>query len=167
MIVFTRCGIGLGTASIQSTIIDMNTTNAAQADQMSNGGTSLSDASKKFVPNRHVNKLNFVCIGTTSDPYFQCAIEQYQNLLDASGQNGQVFVIHNESDAIKSIRNTTNAEAITIGPPTSEQWRNEHMSNAIETMCDTNYKPFKAMLDCGDYHQLKAPVLIWPSPAVS
>lgn len=146
----------------------------------------LNAMANKYSPNRNISKLSFMCIGTTFEPYFQSAIEVYQQFLDVSGQHGQLFVAHDESDAHKSNHNgeqsnganngdigdnggatNTNGNGVAGVTPTSAQWKSETIPHLVGTMCEANYKPFEATLNCGDYHSLKATsILIWPSPMV-
>lgn len=135
--------------------------NATKADSL-NGSLSphqlLNDMSKRYLPNRNLNKLNFVGIGTTTDSYFEASIEIYQQFLDVSGQSGQIFVAHNESDA--------SIDQSSTGLPTLKQWKNRLLPKMIEAMCEANYKPFEAVLHCGEFYQLDAPILIWPNSLV-
>lgn len=185
VIAFTRCGIGLGATSLQTTIVNMNLENVANSDAAQNGsGTHqlLNAMANKYAPNRNISKLSFVCIGTTAEPYFQAAIEVYQQFLDVSRQNGQLFVAHDEADAYKGGYNGghsngdsgdnggsagANGNGVAGAPPASAHWKGEIMAQLVATMCEANYKPFEAMLNCGDYHRLQATsILVWPSPMV-
>lgn len=125
--------------------------------------------SDSSIPFSGLSKLNFICIGSTTEPYFQTAIELYQQFLDLSGQNGQLFIAHTDSESNKIPKNTYNgdraASAVTI--PTTLQWQNEIVPHLIEELCELNYKPFEAVLNCGEYHKLDAPIIIWPTPMVS
>lgn len=134
--------------------------NATKTDSL-NGSSShelLNDMSKRYLPNRNLTKLSFIGIGTTADSYFEAAIEIYQQFLDVSGQSGQIFVAHNESDTRIDQNNTA--------LPTLSQWKKKLLPKTIEAMCEANYKPFEAMLHCGEFHQLDAPILIWPNSLV-
>lgn len=186
VIAFTRCGIGLGATSLQTTIVNMNLENVANNDAAQNvSGTHqlLNAMANKYAPNRNISKLSFVCIGTTAEPYFQRAIEVYQQFLEVSRQNGQLFVAHDEADAYKGGYNGghssngdsgdnggsagANGNGVAGATPTLAQWKGEIVPQLVATMCEANYKPFEAMLNCGDYHRLQATsILIWPSPMV-
>lgn len=81
-----------------------------------------------------------------------------------SGQKGQLFVAHIEPETSK-IKNTYNGEATAVFP-TTKQWKREIITRLIVDMCETNYKPFEAILNCGEYYKLESPITIWPAPIV-
>lgn len=122
-----------------------------------------SDSSTPF---SGLSKLNFICIGSTAESYFQTAIELYQQFLDLSGQKGQLFIAHCEAEANKVNKNTySNGDRASI--PTASQWQTEIIPHLIEEMSELNYKPFEAVLNGGEYHKLESPIIIWPAPVVS
>lgn len=172
VVVFTHCGIGLGTTSLQNTIINLKAKNASKKATTSNSSSStspqflLNDLTNENSPYKNLNKLSLICIGSTSDPYFQYAIDLYQQFLEISKQNGQLFIAHTESDNTKLMRSTYNGNDANASL-TSLQWKNEIIPNLINNMCEVNYKPFEAILNCGEYHKLESPILIWPNPMVS
>lgn len=178
MVVFTHCGVGLGKTSVQNTIANLTVKNATKAAAAaaiaSTSATSVLSMAPQFLLNETpsdssapfsgLSKLNFICIGSTSDSYFQTAIELYQQFLDVSGQKGELFVAHIESESNKYLKNAYNGDRITF--PTTSQWQNEIMPLIIEEFCEINYKPFEATLNCGEYHKLESPIIIWPTPLV-
>lgn len=175
MVVFTHCGVGLGKTSVQNAIINLTVKNATKAAAAiaSTSSTNMLSMAPQFLLNETpsdsstpfsgLNKLNFICIGSTFDPYFQTAIDLYQQFLDVSGQKGELFVAHIEPESNKYTKNVYNG----ITFPTALQWQNEIMPHLIEEFCEINYKPFEAMLNCGEYHKLESPIIIWPTPMAS
>lgn len=171
---FTNCGVGLGKTSVQSSITNLVAQNATKAANASTSTSNMLSMTPQFLlndtpsdsssPFSGLTKLNFICIGSTTESYFQAAIELYQQFLDLSGQNGQLFIAHRETDTNK-IKNGYNGDKISI--PTTAQWQNDIMPQLIENMSDVNYKPFEAVLNCGEYHKLESPIIIWPTPMVS
>lgn len=168
---FTHCGVGLGATSLQNTISTLITQNASKVPSSSSSSNMLKPqfllnetSSENWIPFSGLSKLSFICLGSTAEPYFQTAIELYQQLLDVSGQKGQLFVAHIESESSKVIKSTYNGDAMVF--PTTNQWKNEIITRLIDDMCETNYKPFEAILNCGEYHKLESPIIIWPSPMV-
>lgn len=172
---FTNCGVGLGKTSIQSSITNLAAQNATKAANASTSTSNTLSMTPQFLlndtpsdcssPFSGLTKLNFICIGSTTESYFQAAIEQYQQFLDLSCQNGQLFIAHCESEPNKVMKNGYNGDKTSI--PTTVQWQNEIMPHLIENMSDVNYKPFEAVLNCGEYHKLESPIIIWPTPKVS
>lgn len=173
--VFTQCGVGLGSTSLENTITSLTAQNASKAASASSSSPSsvlsinpqflLNETSTDtWIPISNLSKLSFICLGSTAEPYFQNAVELYQQFLDQSGQKGQLFIAHIETDAKKLIKSEYNGDAVF---PTTTQWKNEIINHLIEEMCENNYKPFEAVLNCGEYHRLESPVIIWPTPMVS
>ncbi|XP_055325567.1 integrator complex subunit 14-like [Sitodiplosis mosellana] len=168
IVAFTHCGVGLGTTSLHSTISTLIAQNASKAAPTSSTNMPKPQflqnetSSESWIPFSGLSKLSFICLGSTAEPYFQTAIELYQQLLDVSGQKGQLFVAHVESEASKVIKSTYNGDAAAF--PTTSQWKNEIITRLIDEMCEINYKPFEAILNCGEYHKLESPIVIWPSP---
>lgn len=170
---FTRCGIGLGSTSLQNTITSITAQNASKAASTASSSNSLSinpqyllneTSSDDWIPFSNLSKLSFMCLGSTAEPYFLSATELYQQFLNESGQKGQLFIAHTETDASKITKNIKNGEGAF---PITKEWKNEIINHLIEEMCEINYKPFEAVLNCGEYHRLESPVLIWPTPMVS
>lgn len=169
--VFTHCGVGLGVTSLQSTITNLTAQNASKASSTPSSSNMLStnpqfllnDVSRdSWIPFSSLSKLSFICLGSTVEPYFQHAIELYQQLLDVTGQKGQLFIAHIESE--NGGKSTYNGDAVTY--PTITQWKSEIITHLIEELCEANYKPFEATLNGGEYHKLDSPVIIWPAPTV-
>lgn len=168
VLVFTHCGIGLGKTSLQTTIFNLKARAALKSASTSKASTPvppqflLNDTTNQsWIPFSNLSKLSFICLGSINDTYFQSAIEMYQQFLDISGQSGELFIAHTESD--KTNKNILNGDCI----PTPLQWKSELIPKLIESMCDVNYKPFEAILNTGSYHKLESSVLIWPTPLVS
>lgn len=170
VVVFTHCGVGLGKTSVQNTITNLTVKNATKAAAAiaSTSSTNMLSMAPQFLLNETpsdssapfsgLSKLNFICIGSSYESYFQTAVELYQQFLDVSGQKGELFVAHIEPETNKRPKNAF---------PTTPQWQNEIMPHLIEEFCEINYKPFEAILNCGEYHKLESPIIIWPTPMVS
>lgn len=177
--VFTRCGLGLGKTSLQDTISNLTVQKASKAAAAAAAASTSSSnmltmapqfllnetPSDSWIPFSSLSKLSFICIGSTTELYFQSATEIYQQFLDVSGQKGQLFLAHIESETNEINKNAHNGDAVSL--PTTSQWHSEIMTHLIEEMCEANYKPFEAVLNCGEYHKLESPILIWPTPMVS
>lgn len=180
--------MGLGKTSVQNAIANWtvkNATKAAAAAAMaSTSSTNMLSMVPQFLLNETpsdnltpfsgLSKLNFICLGSTCDPYFQSAIELYQQLLDVSGQKGELFVAHIETDANKYPKNEQNGGENGGGGggdrlafPSLSQWQNEILPHLIDDFCEVNYKPFEAILNCGEYHKLESPIILWPTPLVN
>lgn len=173
IIAFTRCGVGLGSTSLQNTITNLTAQNASKAVAAASSSVLsinpqflLNDTSNdSWIPISNLSKLSFVCLGSTADSYFQNSLELYQQFLDMSGQKGQLFIAHIESEANKVNKHTyNNGDGITL--PTAAQWKNDIIPHTVEEVCEINYKPFEAVLNCGEYHKLESSITIWPSPMV-
>lgn len=173
MVVFTDCGIGLGTSSLpglikslegksrseklsaaQATFLNISPQKAARTDD---------STEQDWIPFSDASKLSFVCIGHAQDSYYEHAIKLYQQLLDTSGQKGQLFT---SADANGKKENNPSADSTLERFPTPNQWRNEVLPKMVEKLCEANYKTFEAELNCGGFHKLKSPIIIWPAPMV-
>lgn len=119
-----------------------------------------------WIPFAGLNKIAFICLGSTTDSYFQYAIELYQQFLDVSGQKGQLFIAHTESETSRIIKSTYSGNGIVL-IPTKAQWQREIVPRLIEELAEANYKTFEAILKCGDHTKLESPIIIWPAPLVS
>ena len=66
----------------------------------------------------------------------------YQQLLDVSKQNGQLFIpkLHEKSSMERGVQ------------------------KMFKHMCEVNYKPFEGILNCGSYFKLESPIYLWPEP---
>lgn len=72
----------------------------------------------------------------------------YQNMLDFSGQSGQIYTAK-----------------VPNGSSDEDHFLTRQMVNEmINRVCETNYKQFEAVLNCGNYFKLESPIIIWPSP---
>lgn len=138
VLVFTDCGIGLGPSSIRHAIATLrrNEPTASPVPAASSMNALFTCASK----------LSFVCIGQPEeDAYFRVAVGLYQELLDVSGQHGELFM---------PMGNVVGDKRVDV------------MRDIITRMCETNYKPFEAVLKCGGYAKLECAVSLWPKPMV-
>lgn len=110
------------------------------------------------MPFSYTSKLSFICLGSTEDKYFQTAIKLYQELLDASGQKGFLFIPKRKSDVefVKKEEKPTNTSPL----------HTQSINDLIVKMCEMNYKQFEAVLKCGGYFKLESPIYIWPPPLV-
>lgn len=116
-------------------------------------------ANLSWIPFSNSSKLSFICLGHTSDSYFRDALKLYQEFLDVSGQNGELFVLNiaDNSDGIRNQRDETN----------TSQYLFDSVKMIVDKMCEANYTPFEAVLKCGGYFRLESPIMIWPTPLVS
>lgn len=152
VLVFSDLGIGFGPSSVRSLIESL---------EKDTGGDAASSVVSQCLPFSKSSKLSFVCLGNPDESYYQCAVRMYQQLLDTSGQMGQLFLAPKrkgsvddgkESKADLDVSVTTDAESV------------QHM---IAALCEVNYKQFEATLKCGGFGKLEAAISIWPSPLVS
>lgn len=148
VLVFTDCGIGFGTTSLKTTIANLKLLKLKKE--------SLDTA---CLPFSYSSKLSFVCLGTLNDSYYQHAIKLYQELLDVSNQKGALFLPKKRDDN-DFIKKEDNSE------PSVSDIQGKIVSEMIIQMCETNYKPFEAVLKCGGYAKLESPIIIWPPPLV-
>lgn len=149
-IVFTDCGIGIGNTSLKSTIATI------KQNQSKPETKELS-----CLPFSFSSKLSFVCLGSTTDSYFKSAIALYQQLLDVSGQRGCLFVPKRSDklDFVKKEAQDTGASTVAM--------QTHILTELIGQLCETNYKPFEAVLKCGGNPKLESHIVIWPPPLVS
>lgn len=157
VLVFTDCGIGLGPTSIRATIDAFR-----NSGNRPSGDATTAAPPVMCLPFTFASKLSFVCIGLPGDAYFREAITLYQELLDVSGQNGELFTPEFQNDApLDSMRKPVKRETATacLGG-----W--EITRKLVSSMCETNYKPFEAILKCGGYSKLSCEVNVWPQPTV-
>lgn len=138
VIVFTDCGIGFGQTSIRTTIASLRS------------GKSDAIQTSMCLPFTFNSKLSFVCIAQPEEAYVRQAISLYQELLDVSGQNGELFV---------SKPSQGKEKPMILG--------DEMIRDLVNRLCEANYKPFSAVLKCGAYAKLECGVSIWPKPMVS
>lgn len=150
VLVFTDCGIGIGNTSLKSTIATI------KQHQSKPETKELS-----CLPFSFSSKLSFICLGSTADSYFKMAIALYQQLLDVSGQRGCLFV-PKRIDELDFVQTEAQDAAATM-----VAMQNQIMSELIGQVCETNYKPFEAVLKCGGNPKLESHIIIWPPPLVS
>lgn len=149
VLVFTDCGIGMGAESLRSAIATLGQRrSSAHADGQS---------SNMCLPFTFASKLSFLCLGEPADPVFCNALCLYRELLNVSGQLGELFVPAAAANASKAeVKDSATATALNASS----------MHDLVMRMCDTNYKPFEATLKCGGYARLECSVNIWPPPTV-
>ncbi|XP_055917120.1 integrator complex subunit 14 [Eupeodes corollae] len=146
VVVFTDCGIGFGSKSLPATIGALSA-NQSQNQTMFPWLNGLSST-----------KLNFICMGLTSDYYFSKAITIYQRFLDVSGLKGVLFQPKSNEQLVgDDTRNSTIRK--------SELGRTV-MYEMVERLCESSYKPFETVLKCGGYFRMECPILIWPPPTL-
>lgn len=176
VLVFTHCGIGLGPTSVPQLIEDLkakamlsakSTPNqATSSPQKSIAADSLSNCD--WIPFSNSSKLSFICLGHTTDTYFQQALKMYQEFVDVSAQHGQLFVAASDAnDSTKKLHKNVFGGDASAQLPTIAQWKSDIVPQLIDKMCEINYKRFEAVLKCGGYHRLEAAIIIWPPPKVS
>lgn len=139
--------------TVQPNFLNISPQKAARAEDSSE---------HDWIPFSDLSKLSFVCIGHHSDYYYVQAVKLYQQLLDVSGQKGQLFT----SIDTNSKKENGSADITSDKSPSPNQWRNEIIQKIIDKLCDANYKSFEAELNCGGYNKLNAPIIIWPAPMV-
>lgn len=152
VLVFTHCGLGLGSTSLPATIRKLKLRGSNPVKNSPSAMDEDTTSNENWIPFVSSCKLNFICIGSPLDTYFQQAIKVYQEFLDVSGQKGQLYITkpENDSDSL----------------PTSAQWKYEIIQSLVNRLCEHNFKPFEATLKCGGYQRLEGPIIIWPSPMV-
>lgn len=155
VIAITDCGIGLGVTSLKNTILNIQ---MAKTKQQTGQPTE-----PPILPFAYPSKLNMLCLGNLTDIYFKKAYAMYQQLLDVSGQKGQLFlpkpVEEKKEDGDKPDFNSPE-------PTTSSgtMFSRHALNDMVDEMCDSNYKQFEAILKCGSYYKLECPIMIWPPP---
>jgi Integrator complex subunit 14 len=82
------------------------------------------------------------------------ALKLHQQLIDITGQKGQVF-----APKIPELGDT-DEEA----DPDTFHLDKAAAAELFDRLCETNYKPFEALLKCGAYFKLESPINIWPPP---
>ncbi|XP_053662332.1 integrator complex subunit 14 [Anopheles marshallii] len=181
IIFITDCGVGMGPSSLKNTIINLQTYKAACASAAAAAATT--DGSKAMVTvgsnsaaipppgeNQWVgfsypSKLSFMCLGSLStDSAFRCGTKLYMQLLEVSGQKGQLFIPRMK---IKHEESAGDDASPITGDDGEDIVRQLTRTSALEcfgTMCDINYRQFEATLRCGGYFRLEEPVTVWPAP---
>ncbi|XP_059614765.1 integrator complex subunit 14 [Phlebotomus argentipes] len=154
ILVFTDCGLGFGSTSIDNVIQRIVTT-------------------KQPLPFASPSKLNFICLGNTLDTQFLDATKVYQKMLDISGQKGQLFI----PKAIENVEfvkikkedkygssSSKEDDVVKVEIPIAPGLTRQSVREMTERVCEMNYRQFDAILNCGSYFKLECPVLIWPPP---
>uniref|UniRef100_A0A1A9W427 Integrator complex subunit 14 n=1 Tax=Glossina brevipalpis TaxID=37001 RepID=A0A1A9W427_9MUSC len=149
VVVFSDCGLGFGKSSIRTFLQNYI-------------GKEL-DAEFNWLKPLRIVKWNFICLGIQSDSYFTRAVGIYQKLLDYTGIKGQLLMPRPIKDTDTNDNNSNELPKNTMPTHKSELGRTA-MFEMVEKLCETNYKPFEAVLKCGGYFRLECPILIWPSP---
>uniref|UniRef100_A0A240PLP3 Integrator complex subunit 14 n=1 Tax=Anopheles christyi TaxID=43041 RepID=A0A240PLP3_9DIPT len=187
IIFITDCGVGMGPSSLKNTIINIQTykaacvaaaaaataaaaTDGAKVAAAAIGGTNSAavpqPSENQWVGFSYPSKLSFMCLGSlATDSAFRCGTKLYQQLLDVSGQKGQLFIPrmkmkHEESAGDGEASPNTGDD----GEDTLRQLTRASSLEVFETMCDTNYRQFEATLRCGGYFRLEDPITVWPAP---
>lgn len=99
----------------------------------------------------------------------------YQQLLDISGQKGQLFIPncldhHNSHDRKKSENgNDSSASGSNDGAllHNGKKLSERIVKKLFKSMAEINFKPFEATLNCGSYFKLESNIAIWPQPLVN
>ncbi|XP_055839546.1 integrator complex subunit 14-like [Episyrphus balteatus] len=143
VVVFTDCGLGFGSKSLMATICGL-TTNPTQFDWL-HGLSST--------------KLNFICMGISSEYYFSKAVSIYQKFIDVSGLKGVLFQPKQNDQSIQEDSRNVSIRKSELGRTV--------MHEIIELFCESSYKPFETILKCGGYFRMESPILIWPPPTLS
>lgn len=153
VLTITDCGIGLGSTSLKNTIANI------QTSKLHHGPAT----EVPILPFSYPSKLNFLCLGNLSDSYFKKAYALYQQLLDVSGQKGQLYLpkpVDDKKD--ESDKNETGFQESATSSVT--MFSRHALNDMVDEMCDMNYKQFEAVLKCGSYYKLECPIMIWPPP---
>uniref|UniRef100_A0A1Y9HAP9 Integrator complex subunit 14 n=1 Tax=Anopheles farauti TaxID=69004 RepID=A0A1Y9HAP9_9DIPT len=188
IIFITDCGVGMGPSSLKNTIINIQTYKAAcvTAAAAAAAAATVSEASKtsgasggssaatvpqpsdnQWVGFSYPSKLSFMCLGSlATDSAFRCGTKLYQQLLDVSGQKGQLFIPRMKMKHEEAAGDEASSPASTgdDGEDILRQLTRTSSLEAFETMCDTNYRQFEATLRCGGYFRLEDPITVWPAP---
>uniref|UniRef100_A0A240PK97 Integrator complex subunit 14 n=1 Tax=Anopheles epiroticus TaxID=199890 RepID=A0A240PK97_9DIPT len=187
IIFITDCGVGLGPSSLKNTIINIQTYKAAcvaaaaaataaaatdgskLAAAVIGGGVSSASipqpSENQWVGFSYPSKLSFMCLGSlATDSAFRCGTKLYQQLLDVSGQKGQLFIPRMKMKHEESAGDEASAITGDDGEDMLRQLTRTSALEAFETMCDINYRQFEATLRCGGYFRLEDPITVWPAP---
>ncbi|KAG5677460.1 hypothetical protein PVAND_007218 [Polypedilum vanderplanki] len=134
IIIVTDAGIGFGKNSLKSLILN-------GGSSTSTNGVNAQDPNPLPLP--FPSKISIMCIGNDDDIGFKYGINLYQQLLDINKQKGQLFVPKLSENKI------LNERAVV---------------KMFKQMCETNYKPFEAVLNMGSYFKFESPVFLFPEP---
>ncbi|EAT33192.1 AAEL014546-PA [Aedes aegypti] len=161
IIFITDCGVGLGPSSLKNTIINLQNYKAQNSGNSSGGAgagpVKVPLSENQWVGFSYPSKLTFMCLGNLADTAFKFGSKLYQQLLDVSGQNGQVFIPKLKNLSIEDPIGDDNDEF-------SKQLNRKCVQELFENMCEQNYKQFEATLRCGGYFRLEGAIIIWPAP---
>ncbi|XP_052861726.1 integrator complex subunit 14 [Anopheles cruzii] len=190
LICITDCGVGMGPSSLKNTIINIQNWKAQSlpaggvdtngTTDSGKGGTAPQPPDNLWIGFAYPCKLSFMCLGSlATDSAFRYGTKLYQQLLDVSGQRGQLFLPrlkHDESLDESALGDATSEQA-PVGcddaAGTSHQQQHQQQRQIMtrtsvvemfEAMCDTNYRTFDATLRCGGYFRLEGPIVVWPAP---
>lgn len=153
IIFLTDCGVGMGPSSLKNTVINLQNFKA----QSSSSGVKVPLSENQWVGFSYPSKLTFVGLGNPADTAFKFGTKLYQQLLDVSGQNGQVFIPKLKSLSIE--------DPIDDGDELGCRYlTRKSVQELVENMCEQNYKQFEATLRCGGYFRLDGGITIWPAP---
>uniref|UniRef100_A0A1I8JUV4 Integrator complex subunit 14 n=1 Tax=Anopheles funestus TaxID=62324 RepID=A0A1I8JUV4_ANOFN len=181
IIFITDCGVGMGPSSLKNTIINIQTYKAtcaaAAAAAATTDGTKTTvtvgsnsaaippPGENQWVGFSYPSKLSFMCLGSLStDSAFRCGTKLYMQLLEVSGQKGQLFIPRMK---MKHEESGGDEPSPTTGEDGEDFVRQLTRASALESfasMCDTNYRQFEATLRCGGYFRLEEPITVWPAP---
>ncbi|XP_055528850.1 integrator complex subunit 14 [Wyeomyia smithii] len=149
----TDCGIGMGPSSLKNTIINLQSYKA----QSNSSGVKVPVSENHWVGFSYPSKLTFMCLGNINDTAFKFGTKLYQQLLDISGQNGQIYI---PKPKTLSIEDPIGDD----GDENSRQLSRKSIQEMFERTCEQNYKQFEATLRCGGYFRLEGAITIWPAP---
>ncbi|KAH8412045.1 hypothetical protein KR222_007525 [Zaprionus bogoriensis] len=144
LVVFTDCGAGFGSTSI--------------------AGFLESYAGKEAEPEHAWLKtlssynLNFICLGMHGDLCFTRGVQLHQQLLDAAGLRGQLFM----TKPAKSV--DADAAAAAPGGSHKSELGRTAVFELIERLCESSFKSTEVTLKCGHYFRMESQVLLWPPP---
>uniref|UniRef100_A0A2M4BGK3 Integrator complex subunit 14 n=1 Tax=Anopheles marajoara TaxID=58244 RepID=A0A2M4BGK3_9DIPT len=191
IICITDCGVGMGPTSLKNTIINIQSykaqcvTAAAAAAATAAAATNAptvpvtAGAENGTTPGKpqptenqwigfsYPSKLSFMCLGSlATDSAFRYGTKLYQQLLDVSGQRGQLFLprLKHEEAVDESGLTGDGADGTEEDARTQRHLTRTSALEMFETMCDTNYRQFEATLRCGGYFRLEGPIIVWPAP---
>lgn len=149
ILVFSDCGIGMNATSVEKAYHNMRALTGTPA------------AAQHWTSYSNATKISFVCVGDTSDQYFQRSIQLYQDFVELVSPKGCIFVPRLD-DGLEV--NGDVGKKRKLDHPTESSLNSETFKNMIERMCTVNYGRFEATLKCGDYFKLESPVIVWPAP---
>ncbi|XP_049546923.1 integrator complex subunit 14 [Anopheles darlingi] len=194
IICITDCGVGMGPTSLKNTIINIQNYKAqcvtaaaavvaaaaaaaTTATSTSSAATAAGDNSttsgkphpteNQWIGFSYPSKLSFMCLGSlATDSAFRYGTKLYQQLLDVSGQRGQLFLprLKHEEATDESGLTGDGADGTEEDARTQRHLTRTSALEMFETMCDTNYRQFEATLRCGGYFRLEGPIVVWPAP---